>query len=123
MHQNTNKELEKAVAGATSIHYYNDPLHLAIPYVFFLEMLPEPPDGLTKSTLSLALIIFVYVYPVLTALIKSHMKIAGSYVLLSGDKNVFIKHGQPHSKKLKPLLQMHIKVHTTNAEPPNEPFF
>ena len=86
MHQKINKELEEAVAEATLIQYYDDPLNLAIPYVSLLDMLPEPLDRLTKSTLSLALIIFVYLYPVLIALIKYHMKIVGSYVVLSEDK-------------------------------------
>ena len=86
LHQKINKELEEAVAEATLIQYYDDPLNLAIPYVSLLDMLPEPLDRLTKSTLSLALIIFVYLYPVLIALIKYHMKIVGSYVVLSEDK-------------------------------------
>ena len=85
-------------------------------------MLSEPTDGLTKSTLSLTLIIFVYLYPVLITLIKYHMKIVGSYVVLSGDKNVSINHGQCHSKQPKPLLQMHIKVCVSDADPPDEPF-
>ena len=85
-------------------------------------MLSEPTDGLTKSTLSLALTIFVYLYLLLTVLIKCHLKIIGRYVILSGDKNVFINHGQRRRKRPKPLPQMYIKVCTTDADPPDEPF-
>ena len=49
------------------------------------------------------------------------MKIVGSQVILTVEKNVFIKHGQRRSIRLKPLPQMYIKVCTTDANPPNDP--
>ena len=66
LHQNINKNLDEVVAEATVICYYDDSPYLAVPHIFFMKILLEPPDGLTKSTLSLALILSVYVYPVLT---------------------------------------------------------
>ena len=56
LNQKHEKDLDKAVAAATTLVYYNDPLRLAVPYVHLLEMLPEPPNGLLKSILSLTLI-------------------------------------------------------------------
>ena len=64
------KYLDKAVAAATTLVYYNDPLRLAVPYVYILEILTEPPDGLLKSILSLTLIIIVYLYPILRGLTR-----------------------------------------------------
>ena len=64
------KDLDEAVAAATTLVYYNDPLRLAAPYVYLLEMLPEPPNGLLKSILSLTLILIVYLYPILRGLTR-----------------------------------------------------
>ena len=60
LHQKMNKDLDEAVATTPVIHYCDDSLHLAVTYLFFVEVLPDPPDGLTKSTLYLALILFLY---------------------------------------------------------------
>ena len=51
------KDLDDAVAAATTLVYYNDPLRLSVPYVYLLEMLPDPTDGLLKSILSIKLIL------------------------------------------------------------------
>ena len=64
MHAHFNKIKEKdqdeAVAAATALVYYDDPLHLAIPYMFFLELFRETPNGMIKSILSYTLIVFAY---------------------------------------------------------------
>ena len=65
LNQRHEKDLDEAVSAATTLVYYNDPLRLAVPYVYLLEMLPESPDGLIKSILSLTLILIVYLYPIL----------------------------------------------------------
>ena len=62
--------LNEAVAAATTLVYYNDPLRLAVPYLYLLEILPEPHDGLLKSILSLALILILYLYPILRGLTR-----------------------------------------------------
>ena len=60
LHQSSEKDLDEAIQTATAIIYYDDPLRLAIPYEYLLEWLPEPPDGITKSLLSLTIIISIY---------------------------------------------------------------
>ena len=49
LNQRHEKDTDEAVAAATTLVFYNDPLCLAVPYVYLLKMLPEPPDGLLKS--------------------------------------------------------------------------
>jgi hypothetical protein len=120
LNQKINKDLDETVSAATAIKYYDDPLHLEIPYQFFMEMLPEPPDGLTKSILSLTLIIFVYLYPVFKALTKYYLKLIGSYTILSEDKNVFIQCGQHRRKRRKLLPHLHIKMYTADTNPNDE---
>ena len=51
MNQRLTKDLDEAVVEANVINYYDGPLHLAVPYIFFMEILPDTPDGLTKSML------------------------------------------------------------------------
>ena len=70
LNQKQKKDLDEKVAAETTLVFFDDPLHLAVPYVYFLEMLPEPPDGLLKSILSLTLMLIVYLYPVLRGLIR-----------------------------------------------------
>ena len=65
LNQRHEKYLDEAVAAATTLVFYNDPLHLEVLYVYFLEMLTEPPDVLLKSIFSLTLILIVYMYPIL----------------------------------------------------------
>ena len=48
LNQRHEKYIDEAVAAATTLVYYNDPLRLAVPYVYILEMPTEPPDGLLK---------------------------------------------------------------------------
>ena len=65
INQKLEKDLDEAVAAATQLVYYDYPLHLTITYVFFLKLLPEPPDGILKLFLSFTLILFVYLYPII----------------------------------------------------------
>ena len=48
LNESHEKDLDEAVAAATTLVFYNDSLRLAVPYVYLLEILPEPPDGLLK---------------------------------------------------------------------------
>ena len=48
LNQRHEKYLDEAVAAATTLVFYDDPLRLAVPYVFLLEMLPDPPNVLLK---------------------------------------------------------------------------
>ena len=47
--QRPEKDIDEAVAAATTAVFYDDPLHLAIPYTFSLERLPGPPDGFSNQ--------------------------------------------------------------------------
>ena len=69
LNQRHEKDLDEAVAAATTLVFYNDPLRLAVPCVYLLEILPEPPDGLLKSIFSLPIILIVYLYLILRGLI------------------------------------------------------
>ena len=53
LNQKTEKDLDRAVAAATAIVFYDDPLHLAVPCIYCLKMLPKPPNGVLRSILSL----------------------------------------------------------------------
>ena len=44
LNQKTCKDFDEALAEACAIKYYEDPLHLALPYQLFVNLLPEPPD-------------------------------------------------------------------------------
>ena len=41
LNQINEKDLDEAVAATTTLVYYNDPLRLAVPYVYLLEILPK----------------------------------------------------------------------------------
>ena len=77
--QQSEKDLYKAVAASTVAVFYDDLLHLTIPYAFFLEHFPEPPDGFLKSVLSFTLILFVYLYSILRVLISLRLRHIGAY--------------------------------------------
>ena len=48
LNQTICQDLDEALAAACAIRYYDDPLHMVVPYLFFLNLLPEPPDGFVK---------------------------------------------------------------------------
>ena len=80
LNQTGEPDLDEAIAEATKLVYYDDPLHLAIPYNFFMEMLPEPPDGMLKSALAFTLILFVYMYPILRGIIRLWARLLHVYI-------------------------------------------
>ena len=90
-----------AVAAATVTVFYDDPIHLEIPYIYFMERLPEPPDGLLKSMLSFTLILFAYLYPILRGLISFCMK----RIL-----KIFVNHDRRRQKRHRHLTKLQIKV-------------
>ena len=87
-----------------------------------MDLLPEPPDGFVKSILSLALILFVYLYPIFVALTKYWTKLICSCIILSDDRNVFIRRGRHRRKTQRVLPCLYIKVFTTDANPSESPF-
>ena len=48
IHQQSDKDIEDAVAAATDQVFSDDTFNLAIPYTLILERLPYPPDGALK---------------------------------------------------------------------------
>ena len=48
LNQTICQDLDEALAAACTIKYYDDSLHLAVPYLFFMDLLPEPPDVFVK---------------------------------------------------------------------------
>ena len=115
-------DLDEALAAACAIRYYDDPLHLDVPYLFFMDLLPEPPDGFFKSFLSLELILFVYLYPIFIALIQYWTKPICSCIILSDDKNAFNRNGRRRKKRCQQQPCLYIKVSTSNANPSESPF-
>ena len=116
------QDIDEALAAVCAIRYYDDPLHLAVPYLFFIDLLPEPPDGFVKSFLSLALILFVYLYPIFIALIQYWTKLICSSITLSDDKNSFNHQGRRHKQMRQQQQCLHIKVFTSNNNPSEYPF-
>ena len=92
-------DLEHAVSATTDIVFYDDPLYLEIPYILFLERLPDAPNGEIKSMLSHNLILVVYFYPVARGLIIHRYSPIFSSLLSKYNRNVFVRHGIRHREK------------------------
>ena len=58
----------------------------------FFKLLPDPPNVMIKQLLSLTVILYVYLYPILWGLISLWTRLADAYIF-SKDTNIFIKHG------------------------------
>ena len=121
LNQKAVQDLDEALAAACAITYYDDPLHLAVPYIFFMDLLPEPPDGCIKSSLFLTLILFVYLFPIFKALLKHWTTLLLSRIILSDDRNVFVRYGR-RKRKTKRVTCLHIRLCATDADPGDSPF-
>ena len=119
LEQKSEKDLDEAVAAATAAVFYDDPLHLAIPYTFFLERLPYPPNGLIKSVLSFELIIFLYLYPILKVLISLWLIHIGAYTF----SKILVNKDRRRRKRQKPLPKLHIKSFSANASSDYSAFY
>ena len=106
LNQRIEKDLDEAVADATVAVFHDDPLRLAIPYVYILERLPEPPDGYIKSMLALTLILFVHLYPTLRGL---------TILWKKGITKIYTNQGQRRQQRHKTLPKMHIIAFAANA--------
>ena len=96
LNQKREEDLDEAIAEAIKLVYYDDPLHLAIPYNFFMEMLPEPPDGILKSVFFTTLILFVYLYLIICSVLRLWMRLLGAYISQTRN-NLFVRHGRKRS--------------------------
>ena len=72
--------------------------------------------------LSLALILFVYLYPIFIALIRYWTKLICYCIILSDDKNSFNRLGRLHKKRQQQQTVLYIKVFTLNTNPSESPF-
>ena len=86
---------------------------MSSPYIFFLECLTEPPDGALKSMLSLTLIIFVYLYPVVRVFIIHWSRPIFASILAKENRNVFLRHGRRLHAKFRPIPTLYIRSLTT----------
>ena len=122
LNQIRENDLHEAVSAATHLVYYDDPLHLAIPYVFFIKLLPEPPDSMLKLVLSFTLILLVYLYPIIRGIIFLWMRLLGAYIF-SKKNNILVRNGRrrrrPKQQKEQPTI--HVKFFATKC--PNEDSF
>ena len=108
----------EAVAAASAAVFYDDPLHLSIPYTFFLERLPEPPDGFLKSVLYSTLILFLFLYPILWGLISLWLRHIGAYNF----SKIFVNQDRYRRKRHKILPKLYIKSFASNASSGNSAF-
>ena len=113
--QQTNYGLVNVLEEASGPLVYNDdPIRLSVVYQFFLEQLPEPPDGVLKLILSLSLIAYVHLYPVLQGLIYLWVNKFCSYLCYRCDENIFINFGKRRMKRRKSLPHLNVIVLATN---------
>ena len=122
LNQNICKDLNEALAGACAIKYYDDPLYLAVSYLFLIDLLPQLPDGFDKSSLSLTPILFLYLYSICIALIRYWTELIFSRIILSDDRNEFICHGRRGKKRRQNQRCLYIKVFTSDVNPSESPF-
>ena len=95
---------------------YNNPLILDIPYTFLLERLSDPPDDALKSMLSITLILFVYLYPVVRGLILHwYISIFASFVA-KDNRNVLVRHGIHPPAKFRTMPTLYDIIFTTAVE-------
>ena len=85
-------------------------------------MLPEPPDGLLKSFLSLTLILLVHLYPVFRGLLRLWGRFTLQYISSKRDKCIFVKHGRRRRKRHRKLPTLHIKLYATDTDPNERTF-
>ena len=90
LHQQNDNYTVDSVSAATAIVFYDDPFNLTIQCIFLLGYLPEPPEGAIKSILSLALIRFVYLYPLVRSLILNWSRPIFVSFLAKDNWNVFV---------------------------------
>ena len=74
--------------------------------------------GFLKSVLSFALVLFVYLYPILRGLISLWLRHIGSYTF----SKIFFNQDRRRRKRQKPLPKLHMKSLSANASYGNSAF-
>lgn len=80
LNQRRENDLDEAVIEANTVMYYDDPLRISTPYEYLAKRLPRPPDGYVKATLSLGLIVLIYLIPILKGLITLWMRLVAAHL-------------------------------------------
>ena len=109
LHQQSYKDIENSVAVATAIVFYDDPFNFPITCIFLLGLLPEPPDGAHKSMLSLTLILFIYLYPLVRVLIIHWSRTIFDELLSKYNRNVFVRHGRRRCSNYRPIPTLYAR--------------
>ena len=103
LHQQSDKDLEDAVSTDTSKLFYDNPFHFSILYTLLLELIPEPLDVTLWSILSVTIILFVYLYPVVRGLIIYWSWSIFDSILSKDNRNMFVRHGIRRCVKCRPI--------------------
>ena len=122
LHKQSFKGIEYAVAAATDIALYGDPLHLEILYILFLERLPNPPDGALKSMLLLTLVLFEYLYSVVRGLILNSYGPIFASLLAKTNRNMFVRHDRRCGEKFRPIPTLYTIVFYTEDDHSEDSF-
>lgn len=123
LNQSPEKDLDEAVHAATAFVFYDDPLRLAVPYEYLFKRLPEPPDGMLKSILSLGLIFLIYFLIVFKGLIRLWYQLLTAYLFKIDSRNIFVRYGRKCRRKRPSMPTLHIKMFTTKANQSDENAF
>ena len=78
-----------------------------------MEQLPESHDDALKSMLSLTLILFVYLYPVVRYMIPHWYRSTFASILAKYNRNMFVRHGILHRVKCIPMPNMYARAFAT----------
>ena len=122
LNQSSEKDLDEAIHAATAFIYYDDPLRVAIPYEFLLKRLPEPPDGITKSILSMSIIIGIYSTIIAKGLIRLWYQLLSAYLFKNDKRNIFVRYGRKRRCQSRLMPTLHIKMFTTHTNPDENAF-
>ena len=100
--------------------YYDDPLRLAVPYEYLYKALPEPPDGKLLKLFSIALIYFVYLFPILRGLLRLWcsltLKLLKQIILWKSEHSIFVRHGRRPRQRTRKMPTLYIRAFATSEE-------
>ena len=116
LQQQSDKYIEDAFAAATAKLFYDNPLNLAIAYILLLVRLTDPPDGAFKYMISLTLILFVYLYPLVRELILHWSRSIFASILSKDDRNMFVRHGIHHHLKCRTMPTLYARAFATEDD-------
>lgn len=112
LNQPGDTELNDAISASQAVLFYDDPLLLSVPYDFLMKRLPEPPDGIIKTSLCLGAIIIAFMYPILRGFGPFWFRL-----ILSPFRNYARRRSYRRCRSSrKPLPTLTIRCHTTDLQ-------